>query len=401
MIPPLLTGLLLMGWLLVLAHSRPAWEKANWTLQLAQWPVFSDLNVLVEGVRMHAQGIDPLIADPKDYGFAYNYPRIWLLLSHAGAHTVPLAWIGGALGVLWLGTFLVMARVRSAGLSAILVLALLSPPVVLALERGNTDLILFMLCSLAAVLWSRPATPWLAPGLIAVGGILKLYPAAALSTAWFDLKHRGRLRWWIVAAVSIALFWFMHLDELRLISVRTPRATGASFGCAVFPMHYLHYAESLVGRTIPQAVTVAGSMAGFGVWLCLSAWIGHKLAPAFSRLEAKKADVAMFYMMAMVWIGSFALGNNFDYRLIFVLPCLPPLWRIFTHDGTPPALVRWSAFSLATAFVVFLAPLNSSGRVFIVTQAAGWLLAGTLAAGCVGLIKADCMNRPGTTPSAS
>lgn len=400
-IPPLLIGLLVMVWLLMLSQSHALWERENWTLQSAQWPVFSDLNVMREGIRLHAQGGDPLTADTQAQGFVYNYPRIWLMLSHAGVHKLPPAWTGFALGVMWLGALIGVARIRSAGLSVLMIFALLSPPVILALERGNTDLILFMLCCVTALQWSRPSSTWLAPCLVALGGMLKLYPAAALSLAWFDVKNRSRLRWWITSAVIITGFWLLRLDELGLIGARTPRATGASFGCAVVPMRYVHYFESMAGVVIPQSLTLAGSMALFFAWLSLSAWIGHKMAPAFARMEASRTDVSVFYTMTAVWIGAFALGNNFDYRLIFVLPCLPLLWRVCTNNSAPPALWRWSALSLAAAFVVFSSPLHSSGRIFIVSQTAGWLLAGTLAAGCFGLIKADWMNRSGNAPAAT
>jgi len=50
---------------------------------------------------------------------------------------------------------------------------------------------------LAAYAWQRPDAPWLAPGLIALGTLLKLFPGAAFAVILIDFKNRTRGIWWL------------------------------------------------------------------------------------------------------------------------------------------------------------------------------------------------------------
>ena len=386
-LPPLLAGSSILSLLVLFGLNFKLWNTYNWVLEIPMWPVFADLRVVLEGIRLHTLGIDPLLVGKPEYDFDYNYPRLWLQLGHIGVHRLSLAWTGFALGITWLTLLLGVARVRSFGLSVILVLALFAPPVSLALERGNIDLLLCIVCMLAAYAWQRPDAPWLAPGLIALGTLLKLFPGAAFAVILIDFKNRTRRIWWLAGAVAASVFWLMHLPELGLIASRTPRVTGASIGCAVVPMRFAPHLEGLINVTLSPGVILVGSLLLCIVWFALAAWLGLKLAPAFSRLNAPKVEVASYLFMSAISAGTFALGNSFSYRLIFVLPCLPFLWRVCTTAGLPLALWQWSAFTLGAALMIFYSPLNAHGRNFVIAQASSWLLAGALVTGFCALAK--------------
>jgi len=111
-LPPLLAGSSTLGLLLLFGLNFKLWNTYNWVLEIPMWPVFADLRVVLEGLRLHTLGIDPLLVGKPEYDFDYNYPRLWLHLGHIGVHRLNLAWTGFALGMTWLTLLLGVARVR-------------------------------------------------------------------------------------------------------------------------------------------------------------------------------------------------------------------------------------------------------------------------------------------------
>ena len=112
---------------------------------------------------------------------------------------------------------------------------------------------------------------------------------------------------------------------------------------------------------------------------------GAALAWRFRWVERKDPDagtVALFAMAAAVCCGAFALGFNFAYRLIFLLPALPLLWGL-ACDGLARAPMerRWATVVLAAAAVSLLCPFGVLSGALAVKQLADWVLAVGLAAG--------------------
>jgi hypothetical protein len=376
-------GAVQIAWLLMLGSHEPLWRIWNWTLQIPMWPVFADLHVILEGVRLSAAGVDPLSVDPTLVGITYNYPRAWLLLKYIGAHRLDLQWIGVAMNAVWLATLVFALRIRSLGLALALTFALFSPPIMLAMERANCDLVLMMIC--IAAVWTVGRGPaWLSPGLIAAGAILKLYPAAAFLLLVRELSPRRR-SWWLAAAAAVAIFWLLHLPELKLVGERTPHVSGASFGCAVITMRYAHFVTDILDRELSNTVIIGSAIGAYALYLPLAAWLGLKLAPEFRQSGSNAREESLFCLSAAICCGTFALGANFSYRLIFLLPSLPFIWRAFRQQTSSFVLCRWAAVTLIAAGLMLFAELNGRGQLFIIAQIAAWITVGSLATAFCGI----------------
>ena len=120
-------------------------------------------------------------------GLPFNYSPLWLRLTflptgHAAAVAISVALI--------VGFFLSLATLRpprTVGELAVLLLALLSSATALAAERGNADLLMFLMAIGAAnaslyALWVR----LIGYGLLLAAGLLKFYPLAGLVIAVRD-----------------------------------------------------------------------------------------------------------------------------------------------------------------------------------------------------------------------
>ncbi len=299
---------------------------------------FSDLYVFPAAATEFAHGGNPYLSNPTDpWQRTYNYPRVWLLFMRYSPAAVPL--FGFGLAAAWL-VILGLSWGRLSPLQGLLAgAAACSPPAMLALERGNSDLIIFLL--LAAAL-AGLARGWRIAGWFGLffASVLKLYPAVSFAV----LAQGGwrRAQGWLWAAVGGLGAWtLLNLDEIRAIAHNTPTGGPAiSYGSAVL---------FSIADLLQQERT--GTWAGYSshAWLGgaaaallagLMAWVGFQRCsaaptPAFDRA------LAGFQAGALVYIATFILGSNFAYRQIFLLLGLP--WLLRRDDAFPLPQARVAA----------------------------------------------------------
>ena len=285
-----------------------------------------------------ARGLDPYVPNALDY---FNRPHVyshwWLGLGKLGLTRADNFWLGSLLGLAFF--FAVLARLRPrAPLEMLWYLAILcSSPLVLALERANNDLVVFVLlgpvvpCLLHANRWWR----LVAVALIAMAAGLKFYPAIAGLLLLFgrDVREvRGRL---VIAVAALGVVGVSLVPDLAQFSGLAPRAKGLmTFGS----VHLLE-AFGLSGRaaTVLGLVAAAVVVAGFLRWQVLADWE----FPADYR-----ADWLTFLLGAALLTGCFFTGTNFGYRWVFAIWLAPLLWRL-PRDARVPAAVR--KFATVTA----------------------------------------------------
>jgi hypothetical protein len=371
-----------------LEHSYSArWpDLPPFTLPGVDYPAFYDLQVLIWGVDVAAKGRDPYTEPPPAGApYTYNYPRIWTLFAVFGftlEHTRPL---GLALLAAFLGCVLAVTRPRS-GLEFFWVLALLlSPPTLKAITYANNDLIIFVLLSLTALVWTtrRPIGGWPALGLLGFAAMLKLYPACAL-LAFIDGRRRALIAS-CAAGVVLAAFFAYNAAELRSVSSQTPRPHARAIGSQVLSSRLLDGAtrdpdtyarlEAAGGMALwHRFLPLATSTALVGL-LGVCVWFGqrHARAPApyTSALPSAPATGLAefsFRLGACTHLAVFAIGHNYMHReilLIFVGPYL-----------LADARRRWLAFLILP--IVWFAGVPT-GPIFLAVQLATWVLTGGLA----------------------
>lgn len=281
-----------------------------------EMPYLIDSRVITAGAEAHALDYDPLI---NNRGFTrMNYPRIWQLLFYLGINQSDTIYFGLVFALLFfVGVFLITENIDrfTAGL---MTCAIFSPAVLLGLERGNTDLLIFFLCALAAHLITRSRVG----AAIAIGFafLLKLYPIFAMAIFLRESKKTFRA---ILASsiVACGIYAIVMFDELRLIRSATPRPGAGAYGVDaawtnLMNHHFIHAAIAL--RVVSYAAVV--------------------LAVAFSLVRAARrtriADepdghIDSFRVGAAVYMGTFLIGGNWDYRLMFLLLVIPQImsWR--------------------------------------------------------------------------
>jgi hypothetical protein len=276
---------------------------------------FGDLRVVTTGWDCWRRGIDVLAGNPCDpWARPMNYPRLWLLPGLLGLGESATVILGIAICMGFLGAMMLL--VGRLGLTDTIIYgaALASPAVLLAVERGNTDLAVFALCvaGLAAIQRLGSAGTALGVALILVATMLKLYPVFALVV----LVPRTRLV--VVALAVAAIYALLTLPDLALISQGTPRPYLYAYG------------------TVPVAVAAKIGLRTVGLVIVAAALLTSSLGIVRRTAEAAVPSLALdaFLVGGAMFLGTFLIGNNYMYRLLLTLMTMPQLLQWMRNPGT-------------------------------------------------------------------
>lgn len=294
-------------------------------------PPFADLRVITHGADSAAKGLDPLISNPGDpWGRPLNYPRIWQSLYLAGinkSHTIAL---GTAIIACFLAGVILILPNPSNKTLALTMGALISPATLLGIERANIDLLIFFLVCIAIYAARKSATA--ASAIIILSTGLKLFPVFGL-TLLLRLQKRDFARHASIALAALSTYIAAMWPELRLISKATPRATDLSYGINVAWMHMknLDHSLGLLSLTASYGLII------LAVYLAIIACRRSSASGLDDRTGAP-FSLDSFRAGAGIYIGTFLLGNNWDYRLMFLILVIPQL-HLWTTSTTRE--IRW------------------------------------------------------------
>jgi hypothetical protein len=302
------------------------------------------------------------------------YPSAWLLVAYTGLsvrHTITVA------AVLFIGLIAMAAYLCSPGsVSEVFydALFLVSPPFVLALERCNMDILIFILLGLAVALASRRIVLG-AFGLVWVGALLKIYPGVALLA--FVRKKSD-----VIAAglgVATLLVYIQAIrPQLKLIYLILPQTEWESFGSPELflilgkKMEAMGHPVPLINSVIPL---LAVAVCTISVALLAFAFVRRRFDMDLEPLD----DISQhaFTVGGLVYCACWSLGMNFNYRYIILAMTLPKAW------AWASAKFRWrwayGAYLLAALAMAWLAlfqymhPWIEIGHALL-----GWFLYGWL-----------------------
>jgi hypothetical protein len=280
-------------------------------------PHFLDLSGLPAAIETLHQGGDPLVANPTDpMHRTMNYPRVWLYLFSAAGITrgsVPRVALLFCAFYLACISFLIVQTSHVVD-PVILLIAGLSVAPLLAMERGNTDMLVFSLIFLACIITNKQ----LKSGLFGVAALLKIFPTAAMMMDVIRRPKKERTLAALLTGVVLALI-LLQWHDLSLIRKSTPVYRVRSYGV-------LSLEEEILFDTLQW-----GFLIGLGWIVVLECWLAGALAIVNAWRHPSELDTfiqksrfaEMFAVFGGTYVFTYAIGSNFDYRLILLLPTLP------------------------------------------------------------------------------
>lgn len=327
-----------MGYVMALSISFFVfWQASGWRQNLffgwealgvpAMSPDFFDLDTGCRAEAWRQEGHDPYTDGSYNaFGILANYSQA--LLSTMGAFCSAC---GGSyqagMTLLVITITLFGAAASQTGLAGGLAIGLglgFGGPA-LALERGNSDQMLLPLIALLAwlpfSLERKKAPSWISAlvfaGLLTTGALLKIFPAFALP-ALLGFRQASTRRWALgMSMIALGIYALADMDTIRLLLQNTPHSARHSYGIPAFPL--------ILGAGSPWA-----PYARWGLTLVATAallWIAFRKRIVFPPSQVGDWAYILCLAGAGIYGATYFASASFVYRLIFVLFCLPYLFR--------------------------------------------------------------------------
>jgi Glycosyltransferase family 87 len=354
----------LLAYLAALAYPHFTSYAPNWQrVGVFDAPIrFADMRSLTSAWECVRDGQPVLVhnhCDPLGWRPA-NYPGAWLRLSFLGLGQGDTTALGVAVGLAFLASLFLLAGRLSLLEGVVWSVLAVSPSVMLGVNRGNVDLLLFTLivvalASLGGRRWARAA----ACGLIELAAVLKLFPIFA-AVAVLQWRRRSALAAFGLLTAGFAVYAFAVRHELETIRRVVPRGVSLSFGAGVVvdALRSAYGLDAPLVRDRPLAIAVIGLAA-------LTAAVAAAGLAARRRPAGPEASTRLPWL----WAGGAVLAgtwvfteNSFDYRLSFALLAVPQLLEWARQERPAVPLARTALVLLAAAlWLSDPVPIFSSG----------------------------------------
>jgi Glycosyltransferase family 87 len=329
-------------------------------------PKFLDTRSVTSAWECARKGAAVLPVNPCDpLRRPANYPSIWLLPSHLGLGVGSTNALGWAIGVcFFIAALFVLPREASTSLGLVFGFALCSPAVMLGVERGNADLLVFAVLVVGLVALRRSIR---GPLFIFFAAVLKLFPIFA-ATALLRLP-RSQARY-AVPAVGIAFGAYVvaTLGTVRQILHVVPQTPAYSYGVKIFG----GWAANVSAAYQLHLSTTAWDVIVIGLAVALATALRRRVRRNMRIDDACTAgprELDCFVAGSAVYACTFALLENWDYRLAFLLLAIPQLFT-WARSGR---LLGMIGLGLVMASLWLTAPWNGVPFVHWATDRWDWL----------------------------
>jgi len=338
-------------------------------------PHFFDMHALTDHLAC-APRYNAYELNECDPATKFNYPPIWLRLSYLGIDGSYDDWFSIISGACAFAVMAALFKGRSAidGMAASL--AIFSPSVMMGVERGNIDLVIFTLVGLAALTFKETGIirSFLAALVVMLAVMLKLYPVFCI--ALVVRLDRRTIFFAIILVLGSIIYFYDIADYLPIIRSNTPTSFMLSYGYKVIflgldhlRMEAGHHALNLADGWLPIAIAT-GTLA-----LSVAFGAGCALRCEPFCVITKATPGTAFLFGSGIYCGTYLLGTNFIYRLMFLLLCIPQI-QDWTEQRPPNKKATFTlAYLLLTVVLLVLwANGNPNGHstFVIIPQLLNW-----------------------------
>jgi hypothetical protein len=344
-------------------------------------PAFLDMHFVTSGWECTRRGIDVYVTNPCDpLNRPWEYPQVWLWASHLGLGQGSAAALAVLMALLFgCSVWFVLGPLRQ-GEGIVAAALVLSPSVMLGVERGNVDLFVFTLVAVGLLLAGRSLL--LATLLLASATLLKLFPIVA-SAVIAGTGRRRRLA--AAAAIAGAFVAAVVVTSGHLGDLTSPRRDNATGVVLAFGGRDLWEGLALPYGFIPGlpiSHDTAGTI-GLVAWPLVTAALAARLAFTRELLGEDRSKLLPFAGGALIFMAAYVVGHSSDYRLVFLLLTVPQLLR-WAREETAAGRV---AAGVLLLLVLTLWSGALSAVVFPLDELLAWLLCVYLGAALLQLLR--------------
>ncbi len=333
---------------------------------------FLDTRFVTAQAECWQRGVDVYATNPCDpLGRLQDYSPLWLRLRFLARPDswTPVFGLGVAL-VFFAALFAMPWRLPGGFDGAVSVLSVVSWSTAFAVERGNTDLLMFAAAVAFAHLLTRSAWARSAGYALVLGaGLLKFYPLVLLGLALRENRQRIWLVGGLCGAVLVAFFAGFHAELSRIGANMAAGNFGGMFGARTLPFGTVElWRLSRPADGGGGTMLVAWPMLVVMSVECLRQAAMRGRDPALRRMleQVDARSRSLLLVGAVLCVGCFFAHQNIGYRAVLLLLAVPGLLELVRVAPEGPARV---GYRLTCALVVVALWGGDAGRTM-----AGWLV---------------------------
>ena len=315
------------------------------------------------------------------YARFYNYMPIWLYILKFGISQDYYYYFGFFFIFIFYFSFFKLIKIQSNKDLLLYTLIILSPPVNISLERGNTDLLIFFLCFLIITLVTKKNffSNLIGYFLILFSSFIKFYP---IFLVFISFRKNFYNSFFSLFTLTIFIIYvFFNINEIFLIKENTLESLFLSYGYNILEVSINNFLYNLkiiitasqnylfdTGITFKETISDIIYIDDFKKNNFLISHILSIIVILFSLIFfflKKKKDLnsttsksyIFFIAGSSIFCGTFLLGANFDYRLIFLLFTIPYLME--KKDSKEKFLnINKGYFIYILIFYLWISPLS-------------------------------------------
>lgn len=374
----LITASLVIGLVILLLFKVYGYDE-TWKLWRVpvQHPQFADFRLIPGSAESYREGFEPTQKNPGDpHNRIFNYPAFWRLFFYTNITQDDTVWIVTVMLVLFFaGVFLFPQNITVLD-SIGMLFVIFSPTAMLLYERGNVDLIVFFLCALTVL--SISYSPFITTALLIFAMVVKLYPLFGMTIMLKESKPRF-IGAFLICFGVLGVYLYATFESFKASWDLTMRGREISYGANVFFLRYSQYLADLLDVSSDALLLRYGPIVLVFVLVLAAGAIG---VIQRSPLESTSPrNLAAFRMGASIYVGTFLLGNNWDYRLVFLILVMPQLLQWIRRSTQ--MRFRYVAIAVLSLviiscwhFMMWFAPAlaDMAEFIFILDEIANWML---------------------------
>lgn len=285
------------------------------------FPGFGDIMPLTKCAECLSKNFNPYISFPNSTSIICNYPRFtFVFLNFFGINEHNFIFFSFILTFLFLVFTIYLVYSYSPRDVVISSIFLMSPPIILLLERSNLDLFIFLLLLLVFFCFrkisSNILTIYITYFIVLLVSLLKFYPIVLFFIVFFEelLSKKSKIIIFIIGVFLFSIYNFLHLDDFKYIFSKLPGPTELAFGRKVFLQEF-----------IPNNYINVLSLTPFLSFIVLIFYYSKikKKTNHFEKNNFTSRNGILFLVGASIYLFSFIFSNSYDYRLVFLFLTFP------------------------------------------------------------------------------
>jgi len=374
----LITSSLAVGLVILLLFKVYGYDE-TWELWRVpvQHPQFADFRLIPGSAESYREGFEPTQKNPGDpHNRIFNYPAFWRLFFYTNITQDDTVWIVTVMLVLFFASVFLFPQNLTVLDSMGMLFVIFSPAAMLLYERGNVDLIVFFLCALTVL--SIDYSPFITAALLIFAMVVKLYPLFGVTVLLKEAK--SKFIWLSLGCFGLlGIYLYETFESFKASWDLTMRGREISYGANVFFLRYSQYFSDLLDVSPDAFVLRYGPFILVLVLIMTAGAIGIIQREPLTASSSR--NLAAFRMGASIYIGTFLLGNNWDYRLAFLILVMPQLLQwVRRNTQIQFRYVAIAVLSLVIIscwhFMMWFAPAleDMTEFIFILDELANWML---------------------------